>query len=79
MATPFIGTVVVGTAVDLRGFAAGIGKLRSAASAINGPMDSASGSSRRLSGSLGAAAFGCRLFPTLLLLPSAGCPPSARR
>ena len=58
MATPFIGTVVVGTAVDLRGFAAGIGKLRSAASAINGPMDSASGSSRRLSGSLGAAAFG---------------------
>lgn len=34
MATQFIGTVAIGTALDIRGFATGIGKLRSAASAV---------------------------------------------
>ena len=39
MATQFIGSVVIGTGLDTRGFAVGMGKLRSAASAINGPLN----------------------------------------
>ena len=52
MATQFIGTVAVSTLLDTRGFGVGIGKLRSAASAINGPLNA---------GGAGARAFGAGL------------------
>ena len=55
MATQFIGTVAVGTLLDTRGFAVGMGKLRSAASAINGPMSGTSTATRAFSTSLRTA------------------------
>ena len=68
MATPFIGTVAVGTMLDQRGFATGIGKLRSAASAVNGPMNTAAGSTgsfgssiRRAAANMGVFEFAARL------------------
>ena len=57
MATPFIATVAIGTALDLRGFSTGVAKLRSAASAANGPMGQTQGAAGGLSRALGAAAF----------------------
>lgn len=56
MATPFIATVAIGTALDLRGFATGVAKLRSAASAANGPMGQTQGAASGLSRALGSAA-----------------------
>ena len=55
MATQFMGTVAVGTLLDQRGFAVGLGKMRSAASAINGPLSNTTGATRAFGRSLGAA------------------------
>ena len=62
MATQFIGTVAIGTALDIRGFATGVGKLRSAASAVNGPMNKGGGSARTLSRGLDEASRGMNLL-----------------
>ena len=64
MATPFIGTVAIGTVLDQRGFATGIGKLRSAASAVNGPMNTAAGSTGNFGSSIRRAAASMGVFGT---------------
>ena len=55
MATQFIGSVVVGTGLDTRGFAVGVGKLRSAASAINGPLNAGGSSASSFARGIGLA------------------------